>query len=64
MFAIILGLILLSVAVFTPARIDSPVRKFMPVLRILSIVLIVIGLTTSSVKQIDAGFVGVKSLFG
>jgi regulator of protease activity HflC (stomatin/prohibitin superfamily) len=64
MFAIILGLILLSVAVFTPARIDSPVRKFMPVLRILSIVLIVIGLTTSSVKQIDAGFVGVKSMFG
>lgn len=64
MFAIILGLILLSVAVFTPARIDSPVRKFMPLLRILSIVLIVIGLITSSVKQIDAGFVGVKSMFG
>lgn len=63
MFAIILGLILLSVAVFTPA-INSPVRKFMPLLRILSIVLIVIGLITSSVKQIDAGFVGVKSLFG
>jgi regulator of protease activity HflC (stomatin/prohibitin superfamily) len=64
MFAIILGLILLSVVVFVPTRIDSPVRKFMPVLRILSIVLIVLGLITSSVKQIDAGFVGVKSLFG
>jgi regulator of protease activity HflC (stomatin/prohibitin superfamily) len=64
MFAIILGLILLSVVVFVPTRIDSPVRKFMPVLRILSIILIVLGLITSSVKQIDAGYVGVKSLFG
>jgi regulator of protease activity HflC (stomatin/prohibitin superfamily) len=64
MFAIILGLILLSIAVFVPAGMNPPVRKFMPVLRILSIVLMVIGLITSSVKQIDAGFVGVKSLFG
>lgn len=64
MFAIILGLILLSIAVFVPAGTNPPVRKFMPVLRILSIVLMVIGLITSSVKQIDAGFVGVKSLFG
>jgi regulator of protease activity HflC (stomatin/prohibitin superfamily) len=64
MFAIILGLILLSVVVFVPTRFDSPVRKFMPVLRILSIILIVLGLITSSVKQIDAGYVGVKSLFG
>ena len=64
MFAIILGLILLAIAVFVPAGMNPPVRKFMPVLRILSIVLMVIGLITSSVKQIDAGFVGVKSLFG
>lgn len=64
MFAIVLGLILLSVAIFTPSRIDSTFRKFMPVLRMISIVLIVIGLLTSSVKQIDAGYVGVKSLFG
>jgi regulator of protease activity HflC (stomatin/prohibitin superfamily) len=64
MFAIILGLILLAIAVFVPAGTNPPVRKFMPVLRILAIVLMVIGLITSSVKQIDAGFVGVKSLFG
>jgi len=64
MFAIILGLILLAIAVFVPAGTNPPVRKFMPVLPILAIVLMVIGLITSSVKQIDAGFVGVKSLFG
>ncbi len=64
MFGIILGLILLAIAVFVPAGTNPPVRKFMPVLRILAIVLMVIGLITSSVKQIDAGFVGVKSLFG
>lgn len=64
MFAIILGLILLSIAVFVPAGSNPASRRFMPVLRVLAIVLMVIGLITSSVKQIDAGFVGVKSLFG
>jgi regulator of protease activity HflC (stomatin/prohibitin superfamily) len=64
MFAIILGLILLSIAVFVPAGTYPASRRFMPILRVLAIVLMVIGLITSSVKQIDAGFVGVKSLFG
>ncbi len=64
MFAIILGLILLTVAVFVPAGSSAPARKFLPILRSLAIVLMVIGLITSAVKQIDAGFVGVKSLFG
>jgi len=64
MFAIILGLILLSIAVFVPAGTYPAARRFMPILRVMAIVLMVIGLITSSVKQIDAGFVGVKSLFG
>jgi regulator of protease activity HflC (stomatin/prohibitin superfamily) len=64
MFAIILGVILLAIAIFLPAGTQPTAQRLMPVLRVLAIVLIVLGLITSSVKQIDAGFVGVKSLFG
>jgi regulator of protease activity HflC (stomatin/prohibitin superfamily) len=64
MFAIILGIILLAIAIFLPAGTQPSAQRLMPVLRVLAIVLIVLGLITSSVKQIDAGFVGVKSLFG
>lgn len=64
MFAIILGLVLLAIAIFLPAGTQPTAQRLMPVLRVLAIVLIVLGLITSSVKQIDAGFVGVKSLFG
>jgi regulator of protease activity HflC (stomatin/prohibitin superfamily) len=64
MFAIILGVILLAIAIFLPAGTQPTAQRLMPVLRVIAIVLIVLGLITSSVKQIDAGFVGVKSLFG
>jgi regulator of protease activity HflC (stomatin/prohibitin superfamily) len=43
---------------------DSPLQKFGGTLRIVSFLAIVIGLLTACVKQIDAGYVGVKSLFG
>ena len=64
MFAIIIGFILLLVAVLLPDSMGTSLRKYLKILRIFSIVLMVIGLITSAVKQIDAGFVGVKSLFG
>jgi regulator of protease activity HflC (stomatin/prohibitin superfamily) len=43
---------------------DSPLQKFAGTLRIVAFLAIAIGVLTSCVKQIDAGFVGVKSLFG
>lgn len=64
MFAIIIGFILLLVAVLLPDSMGTSLRRYLTILRIFSIVLMVIGLITSAVKQIDAGFVGVKSLFG
>jgi regulator of protease activity HflC (stomatin/prohibitin superfamily) len=43
---------------------DSPLQKFAGTLRIVAFLAMSIGVLTSCVKQIDAGFVGVKSLFG
>lgn len=45
-------------------RSESPVQKFGGPLRIVGIVLLVIGVSTSMFKVIDAGQVGVKKLFG
>jgi regulator of protease activity HflC (stomatin/prohibitin superfamily) len=63
MVLFILGIILLAVS-FTAFREGSPFVKFAGVLRTISILLAGIGLLTACVKQIDAGMVGVKSLFG
>jgi regulator of protease activity HflC (stomatin/prohibitin superfamily) len=63
MFLIILGVIILIVS-FSMARIENPLRKFAGGLRILSAVFILLGILTACLKQIDAGYVGVKSLFG
>lgn len=63
MFLIILGIVVLIVS-FSMAKLDSPFRRFAGGLRILSIVFILLGVLTSCLKQIDAGHVGVVSLFG
>jgi regulator of protease activity HflC (stomatin/prohibitin superfamily) len=46
------------------SRSESPVQKFGGPLRIVGIILLVIGASTSMFKVIDAGQVGVKTLFG
>ncbi|MEA5403693.1 prohibitin family protein [Arcicella sp. DC2W] len=63
MFVIILGIIILVVgfAINTPSL--STARFSRPV-KVVGIVIIVIGVLGSGVKQIDAGEVGVQSLFG
>lgn len=63
MVLFILGIILLAVS-FTAFRDGSPFAKFAGVLRTISILLAGIGLLTACVKQIDAGMVGIQSLFG
>ncbi len=63
MFLIILGIVVLIVS-FSMAKLDGPFHKFAGGLRILSIVFILLGVLTSCLKQIDAGYVGVVSLFG
>ena len=45
-------------------RTESPLEKFSGLLRIVGIILLLVGASTSMFKVIDAGQVGVKTLFG
>lgn len=63
MFLIVIGVVVLiaGFAVNTPSLAFA---KFSRPVKVAGIVLIIFGVLTSSVKQIDAGSVGVQSLFG
>jgi len=63
MFLIILGLLLLII-ISAAAKNNSAVAKFVGVGRITGLLFILIGISTACIKQIDAGEVGVKVLFG
>jgi len=60
---IILGIILLIVGFALSQKVNA-FSKFAQVLRIVGFVLIALGIFSSMFKQIDAGEVGVKSLYG
>jgi regulator of protease activity HflC (stomatin/prohibitin superfamily) len=63
MFLIIIGLITL-IAVGAVAKNNPAVAKFLGVGRLVGLLFIAIGVLTACVKQIDAGEIGVKKLFG
>jgi len=63
MLLLILGFIVVVIS-FSLSKSDHPARKFSSTLRNIGLAAIVVGILLSSVKQIDAGYVGVKSLFG
>lgn len=63
MFLLILGLIALVIG-FQLSRADNPVQKFSNPLRIAGVILLLLGASVSMFKVIDAGQVGVKTLFG
>jgi regulator of protease activity HflC (stomatin/prohibitin superfamily) len=60
---IILGIILLIIS-FTLKNNVNQFSKFSQTLKIIGVLLIVLGFFSSTFKQIDAGKVGVKSLYG
>jgi regulator of protease activity HflC (stomatin/prohibitin superfamily) len=60
---IILGIILLIIG-FTFKNSENQLSKFARTLQIVGFVLIALGIFSSMFKQIDAGKVGVKSLYG
>ena len=64
MFLLIFGVVVLAVVLALAQSESQAAQRVRPVLRILGFILIGLGLLTSCVKQIDAGFVGVKTLFG
>lgn len=66
MFLIILGLVVFLLAARLPlqsARVQNP-ATLRSGIKTAGIALVAIGLFTSCVKQIDAGYIGVQSLFG
>jgi regulator of protease activity HflC (stomatin/prohibitin superfamily) len=63
MALLVIGFIVLLISV-TVFREGSPFMKFARPLKILGALLMLIGIFSASVVQVDAGYVGVKSLFG
>lgn len=64
MVAIILGIIILVIGVVLKNQEREELRKLATGIRILGLIIIIVGFLTSCIKQIDAGQIGVKSLFG
>jgi regulator of protease activity HflC (stomatin/prohibitin superfamily) len=60
---IIFGTIFL-VASFTSTNPNNPIYRYTQPIRIIGFVLLLVGIFSSAFKQIDAGKVGVKSLYG
>jgi regulator of protease activity HflC (stomatin/prohibitin superfamily) len=61
---IIIGVILLIVSFALKSNANSPFFKFSNTLKIIGVLVIAFGIFSSMFKQIDAGKVGVKSLYG
>jgi regulator of protease activity HflC (stomatin/prohibitin superfamily) len=63
MFLIVIGFLLL-VAAATLIKKNIALQKFTPIARVAGFAFIVLGILTACIKQIDAGQIGVKVLFG
>lgn len=61
---IIIGVILLIVSFALRSNVNSPFFKFSNTLKMIGVLVIALGIFSSMFKQIDAGKVGVKSLYG
>ncbi len=63
MLIIILGVVILGVSYFV-IRTNYKINRFYKPLNILGILVILVGISSSVVKQVDAGKTGVQTLFG
>ncbi len=63
MFSIILGIIILVVSFFV-VKPNYKINRYYPLTNIIGIIIIVLGILTSVVKQVEAGQTGVQTLFG
>ena len=63
MFLLIIGIILFVIGNAT-RNAEGAIARFSNGFRISGIVIAVLGILNSSIRQVDAGYVGVKSLFG
>lgn len=63
MLFILIG-ILVAAAGFVVAKSESPLQPSAGIIRVIGFLIIAVGLSISSVKQIEPGYVGVQKLFG
>jgi len=63
MVLILLGIIIF-IAAFSVKNLAAPLNQYAGTVRTIGLVVILLGFLTSCIKQIDAGQIGVKSLFG
>ncbi len=63
MFIIIVGIVVIVLA-SAISKVESPFRSYTGTVRVIGVLIIVIGLLFSSIKQIEPGDVGVQKLFG
>ena len=64
MFFIILSVVLLAISVVLGANKHLPQSRYANLLRIFAGLSLLVGIFSASVRQIEAGYVGVQSLFG
>lgn len=64
MALIIIGIIVLIVGIILKKQEREEIQKLAIGVRILALIIIIVGFLTSCIKQIDAGQIGVKSMFG
>ena len=63
MVLILLGIIIF-IAAFSFKKLNPPLPQYSGIVRTIGLIVILLGFLTSCIKQIDAGQIGVKSLFG
>jgi regulator of protease activity HflC (stomatin/prohibitin superfamily) len=63
MFIIIIGILILLISYIIASQ-DTPLSGYSFIIRIAGVIIILIGLSSSMLKVIEAGQVGVKTLFG
>ena len=63
MFLIIIGIFAIIVSFFMASQ-DGPASRFSTIVRIGAVILVIIGASSSMFKVVDAGEVGVKTMFG
>jgi regulator of protease activity HflC (stomatin/prohibitin superfamily) len=63
MFLIILGSLITIISFFI-ARGDSPLTRYATLIRVAGIVIVLLGTALSMFKVVEAGAVGVKTLYG
>nr|WP_294995295.1 prohibitin family protein [uncultured Sediminibacterium sp.] len=64
MALIIIGIVVLVIGFALRSQEREEIRKLATGIRVFGLLIIIVGFLTSCIKQIDAGQIGVKSLFG